>query len=68
VIPSETDVYRLDLHEAFSSVIELGCVIHLEATLVINSKGNLSLTIFLTEDKGEELERLPSIFKFTRKD
>jgi hypothetical protein len=60
VIPRETDIYRLNRDEAFGSGIEPSCLIHHEATLVINSKENLSLTLFLTEDKGKELEKLPS--------
>jgi hypothetical protein len=66
VIPSETDVYCLNRDEALGSILELSCLIHDEATLVINTNENLSLTLYITEYKGKELGKLPS-FQIVRK-
>jgi hypothetical protein len=67
VIPSESDVYCLNRDEALGSIIELSCLIHDEATLVINNNENLSLTLYITEYKGKELGKLPSFQLFRKR-
>ncbi|KAF4946170.1 hypothetical protein FSARC_14255 [Fusarium sarcochroum] len=65
-IARDKDVYKLNLDEALGSDLGPDCRVHQQATLFINKEEKLSLTFFLTEDKGEELQKLPS-FQLFRK-
>jgi hypothetical protein len=59
-IPRGKAVYTLSLNDTFRSDLGRDCRVHDQATLSITVKGTLSLTFFLTEDKGKELTKLPS--------